>query len=99
MGTQRAGDWTPREQAVFRAVGRSLTLALERTEQARLLTEQHDVLDDRSRELETINVELEALTYAASHDLRTPVRHVMRILVRTFALVCRGRGFTRPVWR
>ncbi|WP_407572942.1 sensor histidine kinase [Deinococcus altitudinis] len=77
MGTQRAGDWTPREQAVFRAVGRSLTLALERTEQARLLTEQRDVLDDRSQELEATNADLEAFTYSASHDLRTPVRHVM----------------------
>ena len=52
MGTQQAGDWNPRERQVFRAVGRSLTLALERTEQARRLEAQNAELDARTRALE-----------------------------------------------
>jgi signal transduction histidine kinase len=52
MGTQRAKNWTTREQAVFRAVGRSLTLALERAEVSRQLQLQNEELLARTQALE-----------------------------------------------
>ncbi|THF70255.1 PAS domain S-box protein [Deinococcus sp. Arct2-2] len=52
MGTQRATDWTDRERRVFRAVGRSLALALERAEQTQRLELQNAELGARTRALE-----------------------------------------------
>ena len=45
IGTQAAHQWTAREQTVFRAVGRSLGLALDRASQARMLAERTEALD------------------------------------------------------
>ncbi|THF68704.1 PAS domain S-box protein [Deinococcus sp. Arct2-2] len=51
-GTQQAHTWTDQEQAVIRAVGRGLGLALERAAQASQLERQNAELDARSRALE-----------------------------------------------
>ncbi|CAM4128081.1 ATP-binding protein [Deinococcus marmoris] len=83
MASQKAQRWTERDRGIFRAVGHSLDLALKRAAQAQTLSTQaaqlaaqRDTLDARTRELSAANEELEAFAQSASHDLRTPVRHI-----------------------
>lgn len=52
MATTHARSWTERERSVFRSVGRSLALALERAEGAQQLQAQNAELDARTRALE-----------------------------------------------
>ena len=52
MGNRAAPDWNERERSVFRAVGRSLSMALDRSANDELLRDQNAALHAQTRSLE-----------------------------------------------
>ncbi|WP_169405671.1 GAF domain-containing sensor histidine kinase [Deinococcus apachensis] len=64
VGTPARPGWTAREQAVIRAVGRSLGLALERAEQTRRLEEERAALEAFVALTQAVGAETDVLALA-----------------------------------
>lgn len=98
VGLQTQRRWTERDRAIFRAVGRSLQLALERGGQARQLQAQRDDLESRNRALEayadlTRDLALDTDPYAL---VRRAQEVVLSLLPAGVAVYYEVEG---PLWR
>ncbi|UBV45402.1 GAF domain-containing protein (plasmid) [Deinococcus taeanensis] len=82
--------WSRAERALLDTARHKIRLALQRAEAVRALAE-------RTAELEVVNEELNAFTTTVSHDLRTPVRHILSfsaLLRRTLGDAAPPRALT-----
>ncbi|UQN09795.1 PAS domain-containing protein [Deinococcus sp. QL22] len=88
VGTDHAHAWTEREQAILRAVGHGLDLALERAQHAEELKVQHALLDARTRAFEGFAALIQdlALETDAYSLIRCAQEAVMSLLPDGYAL-------------
>ncbi|MFB9994764.1 ATP-binding protein [Deinococcus oregonensis] len=87
-----SAGWSVSERAVMQRAAGTIALALERTQETQRLQTSRAALEIRSLELAAANEELEAFTYSASHDLRTPVRHVISFGELAERALTKGQG-------
>ena len=70
---------TPEQLELLEALANTTAVAMENVQVYQSLERQ---VRERTRELQLANQELEAFSFAVSHDLRTPVRHMNAFLDR-----------------
>lgn len=100
MATPRFRHWAMRDRAVFRAVGHSLDLALERAEYARQQeAQQLAVLEARNRaewavqEAERQRSQAETMAHLAHHDALTGLPNRAGLSARLRETISAGRAF------